>query len=118
MVLVFILLSADVLNWLLFGLMAHGLARWQEAPGRPGATLGVLALAYAPHLLVVITALPGAERGIGLLFLWMLASRFQAVKVLYGFSSARALATVLGAYLIFLVAGLGLLLLLIGGVLA
>jgi hypothetical protein len=75
-------------------------------------------LAYAPHLLVVITALPGAERGIGLLFLWMLASRFQAVKVLYGFSSARALATVLGAYLIFLVAGLGLLLLLIGGALA
>jgi hypothetical protein len=117
LVLVLALLAVDALNWLLFGLAAHGLARWQESPGKLSAALGVLALSYAPYLLMVIMALPGAERGAGLLFLWMLAARFQAVKVLYGFSVMRALAIVLGAYLLFFVAGLGLLLLLIGAIL-
>jgi hypothetical protein len=117
-VLVLGLIAADVLNWLLFGLVAHGLARWQETQGKLSAALGVLALTYAPHLLAVVTALPGAERGAGLLFLWMLAARFQAVKVLYEFSPMRALAIVLGAYLFFFVVSLGLLLLVIGIALA
>lgn len=104
---------ATVINWLLFALLAHWVARWYGSQARFGQTLGVLSLAYAPLLLRLVEIVPGAVTPISLIFLLMLAAKFLALKSVHGLGAAPTLVVTLAPYAI--VALLVVLILLNGG---
>lgn len=89
--------------WLVFGTLAHWLARWFGGAGSWKQTLGAAALAYAPLLLLVVEAVPGAYVPLTLLFLAMLVGKYQAVKSAHGLAPGYTLAGILLPYLIGLV---------------
>lgn len=89
-----------LLAWLVYGTLAHWVARWLGGAGRWTQNQGALALAYAPLLLVVIEVIPGAALPLGLLFLLMLVGKYQAIKWVYGLTPGYALAAVLLPYLL------------------
>ena len=92
-----------LLNWFVFAVLAHWLARWYGSQARFGQTLGVLALAYAPLLLRVVEVVPGAVAPTALIFLLMLATKFLALKAVHGLGSVATLFVLLAPYLIVLV---------------
>jgi len=92
-----------LLNWFVFAVLAHWLARWYGSQARFGQTLGVLALAYAPLLLRVVEVVPGAVAPTTLIFLLMLATKFQALKTVHGLGSVSTLFILLAPYLIVVV---------------
>jgi len=89
-----------LLAWLGYGLLAHWTARWMGGSGRWTQTLAVVALSYAPLLLVTIEAIPGASLPLGLLFLLMLMGKYQALKAVHGLSPGYTLAATLLPYLL------------------
>lgn len=91
---------ATVINWLLFALLAHWVARWYGSQARFGQTLGVLSLAYAPLLLRLVEIVPGAVTPISLIFLLMLAAKFLALKSAHGLGVAPTLVVTLAPYAI------------------
>lgn len=89
-----------LLTWLFYGTLAHWTARWLGGAGRWSQTLGTLALAYAPLLLLTIETVPGAALPFSLLFLLMLVGKYQALKSAHGLTPPYALAAVLLPYLL------------------
>lgn len=104
------LLLETLLFWFVYGTLAHWVARWLGGRGRWQASLGALGLAYAPLLLIVIEAVPGAIVPVSLLYLAMLAGKFQAIKSVHGFTPGYTLAAVFLPYLLAIVILLALLL--------
>lgn len=104
-----------LLNWFVFSALSHWLARWYGSQARFGQTLGAVALAYAPLLLLIIQIVPGAVVPTSLLFFLMLAMKYLALKSVHGHGSAQTLFVLLTPY--FLVAIVAALLLLNGGAL-
>jgi hypothetical protein len=102
------LILNTLLVWLAFGTFAHWMARWFGGAGTWKKTLGAMALAYAPLLLLVVEAVPGAFVPLTLLFLAMLVGKYQAVKSAHHLLPGYALASVLLPYLIGLMLLLGL----------
>lgn len=94
---------AALLNWFVFAVLAHWLARWYGSRARFGQTLGVLALAYAPLLLRMVEVVPGAVAPTALIFALMLATKFQALKTAHGLGSVATLFVLLAPYLIVVV---------------
>lgn len=92
-----------LLNWFIFAVLAHWLARWYGSRASFGQTLGVLALAYAPLLLRVVEIVPGAVAPTALIFLLMLATKFLALKTVHGLGSFATLFVLLAPYVIVLV---------------
>lgn len=89
-----------VLSWLIFGLVIHIYARLFGGTAALGQTLGATALASAPQLLGLITAVPFAVvAGIGV---WTFLCRYMAVRVVHDLSWARSLWTVVLTFLTFL----------------
>jgi hypothetical protein len=89
-----------LLAWFVYGTVAHWLARWFGGAGTWKQTLGAAALAYAPLLLLVVEAIPGAYVPLTLLFLAMLVGKYQAVKSAHDLTPGYALASILLPYLI------------------
>jgi hypothetical protein len=98
-----LIILATLLNWFVFAVLAHWVARWYGSHARFGQTLGVLALAYAPLLLRVIEVVPGAVAPTALIFFLMLATKFLALKTVHGLGSAQTLFVLLAPYVIVLV---------------
>ncbi len=96
--------------WLVFATLAHWLARWFGGAGSWKQTLGAAALAYAPLLLLVVEAVPGAYVPLALLFLAMLVGKYQAIKSAHGLAPGYTLASILLPYLIGVVVLLALML--------
>ena len=92
-----------LLMWFVYGTLAHWLARWFGGAGSWKQTLGAAALAYAPLLLLVVEAVPGAYVPLTLLFLAMLVGKYQAVKSTHGLAPGYTLASILLPYLIGLI---------------
>ena len=92
-----------LLNWFVFAVLAHWLARWYGSRAHFGQTLGVLALAYAPLLLRTVEIVPGAVAPTALIFALMLATKFLALKTVHGLGSVATLFVLLAPYLIVLV---------------
>jgi hypothetical protein len=88
-----------LLAWLLYGTLAHLVARWLGGIGRWAQTLGVLALAYAPLLLLIVETVPGAAVPLNLLFLLMLVGKYQALKNAHALATGYALAALFLPYL-------------------
>lgn len=88
------------INWLVYGTLAHGTARWLGGQATFGQWLGSLALAYAPLLLTMILMIPGATIGVPLIFLALLTAKYVAIKTTYGLAPARSLVATIFPYLI------------------
>lgn len=104
------LILNTLLVWLGYGTLAHWFARWLGGQGTWQETLGALALSYAPLLLLVVTAVPGAGAPLLLLFLLMLAGKHQAIKSAHHLAPGYTLAAVLLPYVAAVVLLLGLVL--------
>ncbi len=100
-------LVATLANWLVYGVLAHLVARWLGGQARFGQTLGVTALAYAPLLLFTVELVPGAVMPVGLVFAYLLVAKFMAIGQAHGLSGGRALAAVLAPYLLSFVIAAG-----------
>jgi len=96
-----------LLNWLLFGALVHLFARWLGGQARFSQTLGVTALAYAPLLLFAVELVPGAVTPVGLVFAYLLVSKFLAVGQAHNLHAGQALAAILAPYLLILVLAAG-----------
>jgi hypothetical protein len=91
---------STLMNWLAYGTLAHWMARWLGGTGTWKQTLGVVALSYAPLLLLVVEAIPGAAVPLSLLFLAMLVSKYLALKSAHHLTPGYTLASVLLPYVI------------------
>ena len=100
-------LVATLVNWLVYGVLAHLVARWLGGQARFSQTLGVTALAYAPLLLFTVELVPGAVMPVGLVFAYLLVAKFMAIGQAHGLSGGRALAAVLAPYLLSFVIAAG-----------
>jgi hypothetical protein len=98
-----LVILATLLNWFVFAVLAHWLARWYGSRARFEQTLGVLALAYTPLLLRMVEIVPGATAPTVLIFLLMLATKHQALKTVHGLGTSATLFVLLAPYLIVLV---------------
>lgn len=77
-----------IIGWLVFGLIAHVLARLLGGTGNLGQTLGTTALAAAPQLLNAVAALPFvAMAGVGT---WTLLCRYMALRTAHDLTWPRA----------------------------
>ena len=104
---------ALIINWLIFGVLLHLIARMLGGSARLGQTLGATSLAAAPQLLIILTALPFVVvAGIGT---WTLLCRYMAVRVTHELSWARAMWSVLLTFIVLLL--IGVILAVAGGVL-
>ena len=101
-ILVSVLLSVVgyTIAWLVHGIVAHGLARWQGGQGDVGHSLGGLALALSPLIVTTLTLIPGLSLATSLIFLWLLAGQYQALKAAHGLSWPRTLVAAVGPYLL------------------
>lgn len=76
-----------LMAWLSYGFAAHAAARLLGGRARPGLTLGCLALAEAPRLLLILAPSPSlAWLGV---WSWVLAARFQALRAAHGLDGWR-----------------------------
>ncbi|MCB0201455.1 MAG: YIP1 family protein [Anaerolineae bacterium] len=74
--------------WLVFGLLAHGLARVFGGKGTLNQTLGATALAASPQLITLLTVLPFvAVAGLGT---WTLLCGYMALRTVHDLSWPRA----------------------------
>lgn len=85
-------IAGAFLNWLVYGLVAHGFARWFGGKASLKQFLDPLALSYAPLLMLVVAIIPGASVPVLLLFLYLFATKFLAVRMTYGLSNFSSLA--------------------------
>lgn len=77
-----------IISWIIFGLVAHVIARIFGGQGRLGQTLGATSLAAAPQLLGVFSVLPFVTlAGIGV---WTLLTRYMAIRVTHDLSWGRS----------------------------
>lgn len=90
-----------LLTWLVYGVLAHVLARLLGGQAALGQTLGCTALAVAPQLLGLITLVPYATVAGGLSGIWVLLCRYKALKTSHQLTWSRALAATLLPYAAF-----------------
>jgi hypothetical protein len=91
-----------LVSWIIFGLVAHGMAKLFGGKGQLAQTLGTTSLAAAPQLLMLFSAFPFVTiAGIGV---WTMLARYMAIRVTHDLSWGRALwVTLLSMLVIFLV---------------
>ena len=111
-------LIVSLLSWFVYGSLAYGIGRWLGGQGNYQQFMGTLALAYAPKLLLVAMVLPGMTFLGGIVALWLLLTKYQAVKHTYNLSWQRNLAAVVIPHLIIGLTLFGLLLLIVAIVLS
>lgn len=83
-----------ILLWLLWGVVAHVVARLLGGKGTLSQTLGATALAEAPQLLSLVTVIPFVVVG-GVIGAWRMLCRYTALKTVHGLSWPRAVAATL-----------------------
>ncbi len=81
---------AMILFWLAYGLLAHGSARLLGGQGRWNATLGVLALSFAPWLFGLLQVLPFVRVPGLLLVVWGLLIAYRGLEVAHELPTDRA----------------------------
>jgi hypothetical protein len=93
-----------IFGWLLFGVIAHALARLFGGTATLSQTLGVTALAAAPQLVSLVTVIPFAVvAGVGT---WTLLCRYMALRTAHDLSWPRAVwATILPPIILGLIFG-------------
>ncbi len=83
-----------VLDWLVYGFLAHWLAKWYGGRASYSQFMGALALSYAPLSLLVILCVPGAWVAAPVVLLFLIACKHVAVKAAHRLDSLSSLAVV------------------------
>lgn len=90
-----------IVVWLVYGVLAHGVARALHGTGTLNQTLGVTALAAAPQLLNLVTVIPFVQ--VAGLVMWSLLCSYVALRTVHELNWRRsAVATVIPALLLFI----------------
>jgi hypothetical protein len=92
---------AMLLNWLVYGLLAHLFARMLGGRGNLGQTLGLTALASTPLLLRGLGFIPFLVIG-GVMNTWQLILRYKAVRTAHALPWSRAFWATLLPFLVYL----------------
>ena len=79
-----------VLQWLIYGLITHGLAKGLGGEGTLTQTLGAVALMTAPQVFVLFTFVPFAGVSGLLLWVWATLIVYRAIEVAHGLSWRKA----------------------------
>jgi hypothetical protein len=87
-------------TWWLFGFLIQIVGRWLGGKASKGGLYPVMALAFAPSLLNVFSAIPGLAVPSALVRTWVVLAAYQAVRRVYGFSWIRALMTIVLTFLL------------------
>lgn len=96
-----------VLSWLVYGLLAHVVARLLKGRATLSQTLGCTALAVAPQLLRLVTVLPFVTVSLAV-GVWTLLCQYRGLKEAHALPWERAfLATVLPVVVLLLLTVLG-----------
>jgi hypothetical protein len=91
-----------IVSWIIFGLVAHVIAKIFGGQGELGQTLGVTSLAAAPQLLALFSVFPFVV--LAGVTVWTLLARYLAIRVTHDLSWGRAVwVTVLTLVVIYLV---------------
>lgn len=85
-------------SWLTFTSLAYLAARWLGAPAGFGRALGIFALAYAPVMVTVVEAVPGANAAWTLVFLLVFVAKFIAAREAFKFQPGKSLSVILLPY--------------------
>jgi hypothetical protein len=97
----FVALAAGVfLQWLAFGAIAHGVARWFGGRARWAEFMAALSLMFAPLLLTIVELVPGAHIPAAFLALAQLAMAYLAVKTTYRLTTGNSIVIALSPYFI------------------
>jgi len=80
---------ALVIRWLIYGVLAYLFARWLGGTGELSETLGVLALAVAPQVLLVLTLIPYVRVG-NLVSVWGILVAYFGLKTAHRLPWTRA----------------------------
>jgi len=88
-----------IVSWLIYGLLAHIVARLLGGEGTLAQTLGTTALAVAPQLFNLAELFPALVVG-GVVGAWMLLCRYMGLRVAHDLSWPRALIATLAPGLI------------------
>jgi hypothetical protein len=84
-----------VAQWLLFALIAHGVARAIGGSGRLSQTMGATALIVAPQIFVLLEVIPFASVSFMLVSAWALLIVYRAIEVAHELPWLRAAAAAL-----------------------
>ncbi len=96
-----------LLSWLVYGLLAHGFARWLGGRASLRSSLGVISLSFTPFLFHGLSIVPFLVIG-GVLNTWQLLLRYKAVRSAHALPWGRSLAATLLPYLVYLIVSLAL----------
>ncbi len=94
------MIGSTLLGWLLFGIVAHWVARWFGGKATPYQFYGALGLSYAPLLLLTLELVPGFQIPWALMFLLLFITKYQAIKRTYDLGPGYSLATNIAPYVI------------------
>lgn len=100
-------LLATLLGWILYGLVAHWIARWFGGQASFSQFLAALAFSFAPLLLTIVVIIPGARVAAPVILLLLLVTQYQAIKTTHRLTPGYSLATLIGPYLIALILKIG-----------
>lgn len=81
---------ALMLEWLLFGLVAHGAARALGGQGKLTQTLGAVALMVAPQMFALLKVIPFVSVSNLLLSVWAVLIIYRAIEVAHDLSWGKA----------------------------
>jgi len=96
-------------QWLLFGLVGHLVAKGMGGAGALNQTLGATALAIAPQTLLLFCIIPFVSVSGALLFVWSLLVAYRAMEVAHQLPWRRAVwaAVIPGLVILVLAGGMG-----------
>ena len=108
-----------IVQWLLFGITGHLIARAVGGQGSLGQTLGAMALSNGPRLLYILTIIPFVSIGGILIHVWGILIAYRGMEVAHELPPTRAALAVVGPWLLVLVSlvvggGLGALIVMVG----
>ena len=83
-----------LLSWLIYGSLTHSVARWLGGTAGYKPFMGAFALTYAPLIFTAVTIIPRLTLASGLVYLWMMATRYQAIKQSHQLGWVQSLAAV------------------------
>ena len=96
--------AAMVVQWFLYGLLGHGVARLLGGHATLNQTLGATALLVAPNVLLLLTIVPFVNVSALLILVWSLLIVYRALQIAHDLSWQRAAGAALLTPILVLVA--------------
>ena len=95
-----------IVQWLLFGLVGHLLARAAGGQGTLSQTLGAMALSTAPRLLYLLAVVPFVSVASVLIHVWGILIAYRGLEVAHELTPGPAALAAIGTWLLLSAAGI------------